>query len=342
MATKYKRGRVWYSKIKINGKVIRKALSTDQRIAENKLADLIKQRDAVKHNHAPRDLSWYTFRTEYIHDRKTEKADNTWEGDERAFREFEAIAPIHRLDQMTPGLLDKVRTKWIGCRIYKKNRRPKIYVINRDLRSIKTAMRWAERQGYLPKQEWTTVQYIKTPKGRLHFFSIEDLQALKKVCRGVWLTILYLGARAGLRPAEMYWLEWTDIDFHHNRINIAPKAHWVPKDYECRVIPMTPDLREHLEHLITKRSDARVLSEEGHVPTLNSMTVYFKRLAMKAGLAGTPYTLRHTYGSLYTQNGGNIYRLQKYMGHADIETTMIYVHTAKGEEDRILDQMPGL
>lgn len=335
MAKLYKRGRVWYSYLKIRSHKVRKALSSDRRIAENKLADLIKQRDAVRHSHAPRDMRWSTFRNEYIGDRKAERAGNTWEGDERAFRELEAAAPIQRLSQVTPGLLEKVRSKWISRRTYKKTKKVKAYVINRDMRSIRTAMRWAERQGYVPKQEWTVVQYIKTPKGRLHFFSVEDLTKLKAVCKGIWLTLLYLGARAGLRPAEMYWLEWSDIDFDRNRVHISPKESWHPKDYECRSIPMPTDLREHLLQARAKRTDSRVLGDKGRVPTLNSMTVYFKRLARKAGLRGTPYTLRHTFGSHYTQNGGNIYRLQEYMGHADIETTMIYVHTAKGKDETI-------
>jgi integrase len=339
MAKLYKRGKVWYAKIKINGQRVRKALARDYRIAEDKLADLVKQRESVQYDHAPRDLSWQAFRTEYIHERKVEKAENTWTSDERAFRELESTYPLNRIRQMTPGLLDRVRAKWIATRTYK-NRQPKKYVINRDLRSIKTAMRWAERQKYLPKQDWTTVQYIKTPKGRVHFFTQYELQRLKKVCRGVWLTILYLGARAGLRPAEMFWLEWTDIEFENNRIHIGPKETWVPKDYETRFIPMTVDLRAYLEAVHPTRTDNRVLSDHGHVPTLNSITVYFKKLCKKVGLKGTPYTLRHTYGSHYTQNGGNIYRLKEYMGHSDIETTMIYIHTAKGDEDRALAAMP--
>lgn len=335
MAKIYKRGRVWYSNFKVHGRKFRKALSTDRRIAENKLADLIKQRDATRHFHAPSDMSWASFSAQYLKQRKTEMKGNTWTGDERALARLARTYPIHKISQMSPDILDQARTKWIAAKRGK-------YAINRELRSIKTAMYWAERKNLIPKQDWASVKYIKTPKGRLHFFSLEDLKKLKRVCRGSWLTILYLGSRAGLRPAEMWWLEWSDVDFARNRIHIAPKDDWTPKDYERRWVPMPVDLRDYLHQLTTQRTDSRVLSDGGKIPTLNSMTVYFKRLARKAGLKGTPYTLRHTYGSLYTQAGGNIYRLQKYMGHADIETTMIYVHVAPGEADKTLETMPSL
>lgn len=335
MATLYKRGRVWYSKLKIDGKQIRRPLSSDRRIAENKLADLIKQRDAVKHGHSPRDLSWKNFRSQYTSQSKTEKKENTWQGEERAFNWLEKVAPVSRLNQMTPALLDRARVKWIEAKRGK-------YVINRDLRSIKTAMYWAERQEFVAKQDWAHVKFIKTPKGRLHFLTAPELQKVRAVCRGVWLTILYLGARAGLRPAEIYWLEWQDVDFERNRVHIAPKEEWIPKDYERRWVPMPPDLRAYLIELHKKQSAGRVLGDKEEIPTTDSMTVYFTRLATKAGVTATPYTLRHTYASHYVQNGGNIYKLKEYMGHASIETTQIYAHLAPSDADKTLETMPGI
>lgn len=342
MATLYKRGRVWYSKLKINGVLVRKPLSSDRRRAESKLADLIKLRDASKHGHAPVDMTLKEFRRRYIAHRKTDKKSNTWEGDDRALRWLETAAPIHRLSQLTPGRLEFVRAEWMKIRLNKKTKKPKVYVINRDLRSVKTAMYWAERQGYIPKQDWDEIRELKTPKGRLHWFTVAELQKLKAKCKGIWLTILYLGARAGLRPAEMYWLEWSDVDFQRNRIHIAPKKEWAPKDFERRWVPMPPDLKAHLLVAQSGRSDERVLSDHGHIPTTDSMTVYFTRLARKAGLKGTPYTLRHTYGSHYVQNGGNIYKLKEYMGHSSIETTQIYAHLAPADADLTLESMPGL
>lgn len=334
MATIFKRGRVWYSKLKSNGKEIRKALSTDRRHAENKLADLIKQRDAARHFHAPSDLSWRSFKTQYLEQSKAEKKEQTWQGEARAFNQLERVFPINRLQQITPALLDRIRGKWLEAKRGK-------YVINRDLRSLKTAMYWAEKQGLAPKQDWASVKFIKVPKGRLHFLTATELKKLKIVCRGVWLTILYLGSRAGLRPAEIYWLEWGDIDFDRNRIHVSAKDHWVPKDYERRWIPMPPDLRSYLEKLQII-SGGRVLGDKSEIPTQDSMTVYFKRLAKKAGLRATPYTLRHTYASHYVQNGGNIYKLKEYMGHSSVETTQIYAHLAPADADKTLETMPGL
>lgn len=38
------------------------------------------------------------------------------------------------------------------------------------------------------------------------------------------------------------------------------------------------------------------------------------------------HDLRHTYASHFMMAGGNIYMLQKILGHSTVEMTMIYAH----------------
>lgn len=41
------------------------------------------------------------------------------------------------------------------------------------------------------------------------------------------------------------------------------------------------------------------------------------------------HDLRHTYASLFVMNGGNLFDLQKILGHQDIQMTMRYAHLAR-------------
>jgi integrase len=335
MAKIYKRGKVWYSNIRIKGNRVRKALSSDKRIAEDKLGDLIKQRNAAKHGHAPVNAPWQTFKAELIKASKINKKRGTWEAEERAFRELEKVVQIQRIHQITPMLLEEVvKPTWIAAKRGK-------HVINRDLRSIRGAMRKAQGYGYVPVQDWTLNKYIKVPKGRLHFFEVKDILALRDTCQGIWRTFLYLGARAGLRPGEMRALPWSEVDFERNRIHIVYNDEWEPKDHERRYIPMSPDLREHL--LSIKNGQTYVTADEnGERPTIGSICAYFPRLIRKAKLRGSLYTLRHTFGAHLASAGVALKAIQEMMGHSTIKTTDIYLHLVPGTTDASIKLLPPL
>jgi integrase/recombinase XerD len=335
MAKVYKRGKVWYSIIRINGIRIRKPLSTNKLIAEDRLGDLVKLRNARRHGHTPVDMSWKDFVQKYIqHCEKENQKQNTIDGKRRAFQVFENASPIVKLSQFSPETLDNAKVKWSADHMG-------VYAINRYLRSLKTAAYKAEFWKLTPKQEWRTVSEFKTPKGRLHFFTRDDLKRLKQQCHGPWLTVYYLGVRAGLRPSELCSLEWRQVDFARNRIHIEPTDRFTPKDFERRYIPMYPDLRKYLQSL--EQRDARdlvIVGDNGHALTPGVLSTYMKRLIRKAKLRGSPYTLRHTFASHYVMEGGNIYKLKEYMGHSSIETTMIYVHLARDHGDVAIDHSP--
>jgi site-specific recombinase XerD len=62
-----------------------------------------------------------------------------------------------------------------------------------------------------------------------------------------------------------------------------------------------------------------------------------KTVAKKAGILKEVHThmLRHTYATHLLEDGVNILTVQKLLGHASIETTMIYLHVCQRP-----DQLP--
>ena len=75
----------------------------------------------------------------------------------------------------------------------------------------------------------------------------------------------------------------------------------------------------------------------------------FRQAKQRAGIRTRdvgPHTLRHSYATHLLEAGVNLRAMQRYMGHAHLETTMISLHlTHKGQADaieRIHEVMRGL
>ena len=73
----------------------------------------------------------------------------------------------------------------------------------------------------------------------------------------------------------------------------------------------------------------------------------FRQAVVAAGIHKrqvSVYTLRHCYATHLLEAGVNIRTIQRYMGHTDLETTMVYLHlTQKGQEDayQLIDTVMG-
>lgn len=90
---------------------------------------------------------------------------------------------------------------------------------------------------------------------------------------------------------------------------------------------------EHLmsQYLMTRQdhSDALVVSFENKARmTATNIQLLVRNSAARAGITKkvTPHTLRHSFATNFLRNNGNMRYLSAMLGHASLDTTMMYAH----------------
>lgn len=149
----------------------------------------------------------------------------------------------------------------------------------------------------------------------------------------------------GMRLGELIGLTWDAIDINTGAITVSQQYCSKQK----KLLPLKNNQYRNISlptSTLTLIQEAKRTSTSNFVFTeLDSSIIqsysisgnFFSNQQKKAGIPIINFHgLRHTYASHFMMNGGNIYKLSKLLGHADIKTTMIYSHVSPEslEEDR--------
>lgn len=158
----------------------------------------------------------------------------------------------------------------------------------------------------------------------------QELRALFKAPKllkhRIVLTLIY---SAGLRGQEVINLKISDIDFERKTIHIRQSKY--KKD---RIVPLSDYMAKGLK--------AYMAAENPHVWLFNGKELdgrysikglsWVMREALKKTRIAKDvslHSLRHSYATHLLEDGLNIVTLKDLLGHADITTTMIYLHVAQ-------------
>lgn len=148
-------------------------------------------------------------------------------------------------------------------------------------------------------------------------------------------TLFVVAAYAGLRLGELRALRWADVDFAKRLIHVRRAFtlghESVPKSGKVRAVPMIDQVLRELDTLsrreqFTADNDLVFVSPSGSHLDDSALRRRFHAALEHAQIKPLRFhDLRHSFGTLAVQ----VFPLsdvKAYMGHADITTTMIYVH----------------
>lgn len=155
----------------------------------------------------------------------------------------------------------------------------------------------------------------------------------------------YLFAHAGLRLGEALNLRLPDCDVSSQRLRVT-----AGKGDRDRVLPMTPQLDLILQDYLTVREPAptnHLLIYQHAAVKPHLLPDRLRRFGQKAQIEPmTPHRLRHTLATFLINQGMPITSLQKFLGHQDINKTLIYARvydeTVQAQFASAMAQIEGL
>ncbi|RYY30627.1 MAG: hypothetical protein EOP46_21350, partial [Sphingobacteriaceae bacterium] len=189
---------------------------------------------------------------------------------------------------------------------------------------------------------------IPRPKKKEALPKIFSQDEVAAIIRGVvnkkHKTMLMLAYSAGLRVSEVVHLKTYHIN--SSRMSIFIEAAKGKKD---RMVSLSPVLLIMLrEYAREYQPDKKGWLFAGNAPgapySSRSLQEVLQDAKKKSGVVrpGSMHSLRHSFATHLVEKGTDVTMIQKLLGHSDIRTTMIYLHTSNKDLLKIISPLDSL
>jgi integrase len=171
-----------------------------------------------------------------------------------------------------------------------------------------TLFNYAQRHGLIESSPFAGLSRKRSPGRRdlepLTVDEVEQLGAAAAAAHGwygpTFQALIIFGAYSGLRPGELYGLEWRDLDFDQSRVQVRRAVYrgriGLPKSGEPRLVGLLPEARDALLRL-PRRADVVFPAKRGRRLSQTAVSGhYWPPITAKFGRYVSPYELRHFCG----------------------------------------------
>jgi len=206
------------------------------------------------------------------------------------------------------------------------------------VRTLKAFFSWAYREEYTSSNFMANIPIPKAQSKVINTFSPEQIDALINRCLASGasghrnLTIILLLLDTGIRVSELANIGMDDLNLTEGVIKIR-----VAKGNRERVVPIGSMVQKALWKYVhgcrpepmTQKITGLFLSEKGTPLTKNGIQQLLRRYGREAGITSvrcSPHTFRHSFARNYLLNGGDIFSLQKILGHSSLASVRIYLN----------------
>ena len=189
-----------------------------------------------------------------------------------------------------------------------------------ELANLRSFYKWCRRWEYRPPGDDPTLR-IDSPRvdpGLPRPMTREDLhKVIDSMTNASDRRAVCLGAYAGLRISEVARLDWADVDLENRELRIMNS-----KGNKSRRVPISPML---LDALLPNTGGNVINGGETHDTQWLARRI--RKAFRRADVDATFHQLRHRYATIAYEASGDILTVSRLLGHANLNTTQIYVRT---------------
>lgn len=202
------------------------------------------------------------------------------------------------------------------------------------VRTLRAFGSWLEREFDLPDNPLRGVPVPRVPEQLVRSLREPDIRALlaaidagsEQPDRDRALVLLLLDT--GIRLSEAAGLSVHDVDLLEGRCRVMGKGA------KERVVPIGRKARRAVRQMLARRdnpgpSAPLFVGADGRQLAPHGFQQVIRRLSARADLSVpcSPHILRHTFARSFLQNGGDVFSLQRILGHSpsSLQVTRRYV-----------------
>lgn len=203
---------------------------------------------------------------------------------------------------------------------------------NHPYQALNCLFNWMFEQDIIPKNP-IKANKLKKKKddGNIKPVTIDDLKTFMAAID----TDYYVGARdyaaimvlldTGMRTKELLSLTISDYDKKGKKLTISKQTAKTREQRFAYLSMQTVRILDNFLSIKPKEWEEWLFPNyEGRQLTVTYFDRAFAKYSALSGVKITPYQLRHSFATLFLEAGGDLFSLQKLMGHADLRMTKRY------------------
>lgn len=341
------RGEYWATGM-VNGRRVRRKMHRNLTEARRRLARFVVElEDAVE---APRVDERLTlgefFEREYRDWAAVHKAASTVGREALAVRTWTEIAGDGPMASISRRKAERFRTVRRSTPSVRTKRPPSARSVNHEVGIISFILGKAVEWEILGINPLAGLKRLPENKKDPRWLTADEVDALMDVLPDRLWAVVVVALNTGLRKSELRRLEWSDVDLRGRVLMVRHKGEEHTKSRKERVVDLNGVAVETLRlHRVAMRKrfgrvPEHVFVTEDGTRLGNNLLRDLRGVYKDAGIQkANIHTLRHTFGAHAAMAGVPIPTLQKLMGHADIKTTMVYVHVDRRHQAEAVNRV---